>query len=458
MNTKPALQDARWSTFEGAVGVLLALAITCCGGPWGIGDAVLAASAMLLIAWTFARQGRNGLPRWGWTEWALVLLMMALALSQSLPVPMAVWERLPGRMPMARDLAVAGVTPAWMTLGLDRLGAFRGLAALLPALAVFVALRSLPDAALVRLLGVAVALGVVSVLLGLLQIAGGGDAWWRMHDFHNRTGTLGFFANRNHQSAFLVMLLPVAVALLQTDRATGMTRLWRALVLPALSLLILGIALTYSRAGIALGALALVACILLVRRQLGGSARKPWAMLTVASIGVALVLQFALFGLIQRFGQDAFHDSRWSIFAATVHSGRDYQPLGAGLGAYAQAVQATGPNRNLVGAWLNHAHNDWLELWLELGATGVLALLLLAGICVLAARRAWRAEGALAHLARAASISIVLVALHSLVDWPLRTGSNMVLLALLVATLLRGGASAASGQQSRRFPGDTDGS
>lgn len=426
---------------------MLILAITCCGGPWGIGDAVLSTFALFLLVWVFARQGSDGIRGWGHIEWAVVAGLVVLGLSQLLPVPMALWERLPGRLQMARDLASAGVTPAWMTASLDRLGAIRGLAALLPAVAVFVALRALADAAMVRLLGIALALGVLSVLLGLLQVTGGGDSWLRLHDFHNRTGALGFFANRNHQAALLVMLLPIAIALLVSDRPTHAFRRWRVLLWPSLPLLILGIALTYSRAGIALGALALVAGIVLVRRQPHGTpARKPWAvlaLLAVVGIGLALVLQFALSGLLPRFAQDALHDSRWDIFAATIDSGRGYQPLGAGLGAYAQAVQASEPNRNLVDAWLNHAHNDWLEVWLELGAGGVIALLVVVVVCVVAARRAWRADGAIAPLARAASLSILLVALHSLVDWPLRTGSNMILLTLLVAMLLRSGSSAA---------------
>jgi O-antigen ligase len=89
---------------------------------------------------------------------------------------------------------------------------------------------------------------------------------------------------------------------------------------------------------------------------------------------------------------------------------------------------------------VNHAHNDWLELWLEGGAP----FLLLAGMFVFF--MAWSgvklvhsaADDGLLLRARAAWIGLLLVMLHAVVDYALRSTANMVVFALLLAVLLGG--------------------
>ena len=108
-------------------------------------------------------------------------------------------------------------------------------------------------------------------------------------------------------------------------------------------------------------------------------------------------------------------------------------------------------------AYVNHAHNDILEVWLE---TGVLGLVLMGLFAVWLVRRSvaiWRStppDGASDldwSLARAATIVIGLIIAHSFVDYPLRTGAMMAIMAFACALLIEPpvGAEAGTGRGSR---------
>ena len=98
------------------------------------------------------------------------------------------------------------------------------------------------------------------------------------------------------------------------------------------------------------------------------------------------------------------------------------------------------PGDVLANTFANHAHNDILEWWLEAGIMGVVV----GGLCVVwlvrQTVRIWRAKtwgtrGIDLLLARAASLAILLVTVHSLFDYPLRTGAIMAIVAFCCALL-----------------------
>jgi len=112
-----------------------------------------------------------------------------------------------------------------------------------------------------------------------------------------------------------------------------------------------------------------------------------------------------------------------------------------------------------LGVIVNHAHNDWVELWFEGGLPAVLLALLGVGLlAVLLARRwreavkdatespaaesdlrpsrSWRRRHSLRGLLVGAGLTPILLALHSLVDYPLRTEALACLFALCSGILL----------------------
>ena len=108
-------------------------------------------------------------------------------------------------------------------------------------------------------------------------------------------------------------------------------------------------------------------------------------------------------------------------------------------------------------AYVNRAHNDILEVWLE---TGVLGLALIGLFVIWLVRRSveiWRsapASGASQldwSLVRAATIVPVLIVAHSLVDFPLRTGAMMAVMAFACALLIEPPVGAASRRTGREL-------
>jgi O-antigen ligase len=116
-------------------------------------------------------------------------------------------------------------------------------------------------------------------------------------------------------------------------------------------------------------------------------------------------------------------------------------PFGSGFGTFVPIYEKFVPRTQLNDRLVNHAHNDWLELWLT---GGLPAIILAAGFLAwLAAStfRAWSDDQPGASvldlaLAQAASIVIVLLLLHSVVDYPLRMPALSVLFAIACAYLI----------------------
>jgi hypothetical protein len=99
------------------------------------------------------------------------------------------------------------------------------------------------------------------------------------------------------------------------------------------------------------------------------------------------------------------------------------------------------PEDALVNTFANRAHNDLLEVWLETGMVGPVLIALFSICLVRRSIQLWRGapqDGRdIDHaLARAATIVIALLLAHSLVDYPLRTGGMMAIMAFACALLI----------------------
>ena len=115
--------------------------------------------------------------------------------------------------------------------------------------------------------------------------------------------------------------------------------------------------------------------------------------LLVGAITLAVIFfaQFALYRILERFAADPLEDSRLSFVAHTIEAAKAYMPLGSGLGTFVPVyAMFEKPEDTVINSYVNRAHNDVLELWLE---TGVLGLVLMGLFVIwLAARsvKIWR--------------------------------------------------------------------
>jgi O-antigen ligase len=378
----------------------------------------------------------------GRLDWAarygIVLLgaIVALPLLQLIPLPPGVWGALPDRHRIAAAFDVAGMARPWLPITLDPTATWRSLLALIPAAAVFLAMLSLDRMARRRLMSIVLIVAVVSVVLGFLQMSGGVDSPLRFYAITNEDMVVGFFANGNHNAAFFYCAIPFAAARLielYAGPSPGRVRLWRAVAL--LALMVAGVAFVGSRAGLGLALVAAMACVGLAFRGHVRNRRRIMLM-ALAGFGVALLigLQFGLAGWEKRglHTRDLGEDLRWPVAAVTSRAAQANLPLGTGIGTFVPVYQATAPRTLVFDRYVNHAHDDWLELWLE---AGIPALALAVGFFIWlgsAGVRAWRptASNLDGHFARAGSIAIGLLMLHSFVDYPLRSMAMMTVFAL----------------------------
>lgn len=421
-------------------------------GLWS--DAIAEILALPLLPWAAFRLGSRRLDGGARAAIVLLIIFIALPLLQLIPLPPSVWTALPGRGVIAAGYDVAGIARPWMPFSLDPSATWRTLLSLLPAAAVFLAMLSLDQAERRRLLRWILVIAVVGVCIGFLQIIGVMGLYF--YAITNEGMAVGFFANGNHHATLLAALIPfAAVRFLERYQDPHGERFRVVLAAGALAAIAIGLAIVGSRAGLGLGFLAAVACVALAYRagvRLKG--RSLWAAIGGFVLLSLVALQFVSAGWQKRGAQerDLMEDLRWPVAAVTSKAVVKYFPFGTGFGTFNPVYEMNAPRTEVFDRYVNHAHNDWLEVPLEGGLPAMACIAAFLGWFAWAGRRAW-SRGAPPRLntglARASSIAISLILLHSVVDYPLRSIAVMSLFAVACALLL----PAADERESYAVPG-----
>jgi O-antigen ligase len=423
--------------------LLLLVACALGGGQGGLGDTLAQEISLLVVAsmLVLAVRGRWHSRAAKWVPW-LVLLPLSLPLLQLLPMPGWLLAAGPARRELASQLGFLHLSLPH-TISLDATATEASLWQLLPALALFLVVPTRSRRTQLWILAALFAIAIATVLLGMAQ-EGAGTGEVRLYDLTNRDQAVGLFANRNHFAGMLAMLLPVAigwVAWAVAERLEGRRMSPLAIVagVAVIVMLVIGIALSRSRAGLLLalvGVLATAPLLLSLNKQKG--ARR--FLLIVGGLCALFTLQFSLLGAIPRLVQSGLEDGRVSYARTTAKAAVAYMPWGSGLGTFRHAYQPFEARENPTRYIVNHAHNDYLELALE---GGLAALLLLAfgaaawisrGLNLLRAKPdATRGSGLSSLLRRCAWLGASMGLLHSAMDFPLRTTAAMCVFAVLAA-------------------------
>jgi O-antigen ligase len=430
------------------------------GGVQGWSDAIVQLAALPLLAWALFKLNPAQLGRGG--RWAIVLLCAIVALPplQLIPLPPSLWSSLPGRQEYASAYAAAGMDAPWLPLSLDPSATRLGLLSVLPATAIFLAMLSLEPRSRRVLTVLIFIVAFASVVLDLQQTWDGPDSPLRFYTSTELFRAVGFFANSNHNAAFLYCAIPFAIAWaigLVLDHHRG-----RAIGLALLALLtltiIFGLATTQSRAGLALLLVAGLSGLLLAWRHNRGQSGRRLLRVAIGAnvVGLILAFQFGFVAFMQRVEQQGIDDVRWPIAGVTSQAAIANLPFGSGFGTFVPAYDEFAPRTLLARTYVNHAHNDWLELWLTGGAPAIILVIGFLAWFGVASFRLWSRSYPETPvldlaLAQAASIVIVLLLLHSGVDYPLRTPTLSVLFAMACAFLIPPRRIEQSTQMSREI-------
>jgi len=265
---------------------------------------------------------------------------------------------------------------------------------------------------------------LLSGLLGLLQMAGGPDSPLRFYRINNFDSATGFFANRNHQAAFLAMGIPLAGWWAGRGNIAPRLRRARWLIAGSAVLFLLTAAvMTQSRMGGAVMLLSfLLAAVLIIRGT--GLRRGPLAALVAAGLAAAALAAVGLTTWSEsRLSLTwAEQDLRFKVLPETVAAAKAFFPVGAGWGSFAQIYPRFESVDDLAPEYLNHTHSELTQIVIE---GGVAAILLLLAFLAWYGRAVWRAwsgpDGYSAAEARLCTVLIALPLVASITDYPLRT-------------------------------------
>ena len=412
--------------------VLLALCVVAGGSSQESGAGVFAAQliALPLLGWAGWRLLHGGrvtpdLHLHAWLAFAAVLFAIPV-LQAVLPASLAGGE---GRAALATDLAlfnVAGPERWSLAPAASRAAAFQ----LLPALAIFAMALSLPHAAQRRIAQLIVVLAVASLLLGVAQLGAPKES--ALNPYPRWSAAMnGFFANPNHQATLLVVAATLACA-----RLAMVVGAWRPGrphrvahgVVSALVMLLAAVALplTGSRAGVVLIILSCALVVLAHWPAWRGGLRSRAVL--VASMVIAAA---ALFLSLRWMQVEAIDELRGPLRALTGDIAARFAPMGAGVGSYVPVFEQEAPRGLLMANYVNHAHNEYAQWWLEAGVPAVLAMLLGAAALASSLRLLLRQPAHLRGLGITALVALGAILAHSLVDYPLRTPAMLAVAAAL---------------------------
>jgi O-antigen ligase len=352
-----------------------------------------------------------------------IMAILALVLVHLMPLPPGLWMSLPGRAEIAERAAMAGLQPGWLPLSLSPSSTAASLAAALPAMALLalaLTSRRLP----IRQTAVAiVGSALVAWFLAALQFLGSGQKILHLHANANWGYGTGFFANANHMATLLALSVPVATALamMMITRSRRDSRLALAALVAASGVAAIGITLTGSVGGILLLPLATIGGLCLVPTSLKYRALATAGALAAAIAGV--VASSAILGTSLEEGVLSRPDIWRNTMAGVAH----FWPLGSGLGTFTEVYPMFENPDTVIARYANHAHNDYLEVVFEAGLIGAGVVLLTLAIWAVFSFRAWRGRAEDQLWPRTASIVIGLVLTHSIVDYPLRTPTILVI-------------------------------
>lgn len=394
------------------------------------GNLALQLAGLVITVWSFWPPAGPALSRsarqLGWLSLATLLLLLL----QLVPLPPALWSAFPARAGSVEGLALLGLPRPWLPWSMTPYETLAALPSLIPPLAMLAAMLGRgayrPD----WLAGALAAGALASLALGAIQVTTGQGY---LHRYSTIGSAAGFFANANALGTLLLATVPFLAALIigmSNSTRSGRVGPW-ALAAGPLLVVAVGLLITRSLAALLLGVPVIFASL----AMLAGRRVRRWRLLALIAVTAGLLALVGVHRLPAVTGGDnaVSASTRATIYAATADAIRDTFPVGSGAGSFARVYATHEDLGSFHGAFVNHAHNDYLEIVLELGLPGLLLLLLFLAWWASRAIAIWRGPGDLP--ARAATVASAAILAHSLVDFPARTAAIASVLAAAIALM-----------------------
>lgn len=348
-------------------------------------------------------------------------LALGVVVAQIVPLPAIVWRQLPqGEF---ADTLSPSIQPdrIWRSISIAPDTTLYSLIAMGPFFLAFFISSSLKYKERCVVIIALVLETLVQAVIGIAQTIG--ILVFSMYDIHHPRVAIGLFASRNH---FADQIL-IGTMFLFYIRKSSYNKLgilnteiyfYSILVVFATAMLC-----SASRAGIILLG---VAIILGYSFGVKKNQQVRFALVVVLiSILTFLVLFFfpktgVLKTTVARFANA--DENRWEIWSNCLAVSAKYFPWGSGLGTFRQAYEMSEPLSSVGQFYVNAAHNEYLQLLVEMGAAGVVGMFALIMFMIVTGWRKRHDPMVVFSLG-----GLGLIALHSFVDYPFRViGINTV--------------------------------
>lgn len=379
-------------------------------------------------------------------------VIVLLAGLHIVPLPPSIWQALPGREIVREVETAAGLNDVWRPLTLAPDAGANAFYALLIPLAAFLLAIQLDSNHLQKLVTPILTIGAFSGLVGIAQVVGSPDGPLYFYRITNNGSAVGLFSNRNHQALFLATLIPMlAFYGSQSVRNENERKMRLSAMAAAMAILVPLLLVTGSRQGLLLGLAGFVTAWFIFRQPTVVGVRQRTektnysyliagasGLFGLALITVAASRAVAIQRLLDNNPEEESRLEAWSIVLRLIP---EYAPFGSGSGSFVPVFGRVEPIEFLTPQYLNHAHNEFLEVILTFGVPGAIVLLIAIAGYVLSVTRVVRASGrpsAAVSLARVGAVVVLVSAVASAVDYPLRVPSLACLFVIACCWLHNG--------------------
>jgi O-antigen ligase len=389
--------------------------------------AYLSIFALAITTYAYAQFDNVYLTRsWAFLVTALSVLLLT-ALASLLPLTAEQFLSLPGRghyVEVIGSYATSVPSPS-LSISVDPSGTMLSALVLLVSMSIALSIPALSRQDVMMLLGLYCIIVVLQAMLGLTQLGLASPSFLAFGSAVGGTRAAGTFVNKNHFATFLAMALPLllmrsAGRFTFWNDATKDSKLKRAWWGFATAIVFAALISSVSRGGVAAGfavaVLTMIACARGTqnrRKQFAFAGIAALALLVASFAGLQLFVSSLSSGGFERGvgGRQLLNTMTWSGVTA-------FFPVGSGLGTFAIAF----PRFQLDSftGFVEHAHNDYLQLLFEAGLAGVVVLACTFIAWILQAREVFsvRKSYGLATVSSACLLGVLAFAIHAWFDFP----------------------------------------
>lgn len=361
-----------------------------------------------------------------------------------LPIPNYIWELLPNNAYRYEDVRIflgndnVPFTDS-VVLSIIPVDTIFSLYFLIPVLAVFLVANTLPKKNINIIIYVFLTIVLFQAVIGVIQYAVGSEALYMGKKHGNNAN--GTYSNRDHYVAIFEFSVPILLGMLlvkknKNSKIDDFTVSARIILLFILVFSLVAGILSGSRTGIALLLLGMVLAGVLSLYKNKSFSGFGYVLFPIFASFIAL-FQIGIIPVLNRFAKDPLEDGRWVIFENTKKIINDHPVFGTGPGTFSDVYRAYQPVEQPK--FINHVHNDYLQLISEMGYFGILIItffffmFLYQSFLLFRNRRLYQVS----MIQVASGVSVLLLLLHSSMDFNLHILANAIFFAFFLGVFFR---------------------